>query len=175
MGQIADAIVPGARRTLSLAEALLNGVPAERFARLAAPGGEVVRANHGAFIYGHLSIYPQRVLSMAGLQPGDAAAPEHYGELFGPKAECVDDPDASVYPPMDEIVSHFTRSFGVALDALEKMSDERLAGSHGEEGRYKELFPTLGAAASFMFNNHVMLHLGQMSTWRRCLGLGSAT
>ncbi|MEY4102879.1 MAG: hypothetical protein RL461_81, partial [Planctomycetota bacterium] len=42
------------------------------------------------------------------------------------------------------------------------------------EGVFKERFPVLGQAVLFLCNNHQMMHLGQISAWRRVMGLGSA-
>jgi hypothetical protein len=42
------------------------------------------------------------------------------------------------------------------------------------EGRMKELFPTVGAAVNFLVVGHTQSHLGQISVWRRLMGLGSA-
>jgi hypothetical protein len=37
-----------------------------------------------------------------------------------------------------------------------------------------ERFPTLGSVHAFYCGGHIMMHLGQMSAWRRMMGLGSA-
>jgi hypothetical protein len=36
------------------------------------------------------------------------------------------------------------------------------------------MFPTVGGAVNFLCGGHNMMHLGQISTWRRAAGLGSA-
>jgi hypothetical protein len=41
-------------------------------------------------------------------------------------------------------------------------------------GRMSEMLPTLGAAMMFMCGSHLQMHLGQVSSWRRAMGLGSA-
>jgi hypothetical protein len=33
--------------------------------------------------------------------------------------------------------------------------------------------PTIGAVANFLLSAHHMMHLGQVSAWRRAVGLGS--
>ena len=60
------------------------------------------------------------------------------------------------------------------LDAVRATSTETFAADNPMEGRMKEMFPTVGVAVNFLVNNHVMMHLGQISTWRRLMGLGSA-
>jgi len=81
MNPIANSITTGAHRMLALGDALLSGVEAPRFARYAAPGGEIVHANHGAFIYGHLSLYPARLLEAAPRE--GSAARAHEPEVLG--------------------------------------------------------------------------------------------
>ena len=41
------------------------------------------------------------------------------------------------------------------------------------EGKFAEMLPTRGDAVSFMMNNHIMMHAGQVSFWRRAMGMGS--
>lgn len=174
MQPIAANIVSGAERMLGLADALLAGVPADAFARLAAPGGQTVRANHGAFIYGHLALYPARVLLAAGEDASAVTMPEAYTGLFGAGVECRDDPGGSIYPPMDEIVSRFRDSHRALLERVAAWPDSTMTNAHGIEGRLAEMFPTVGQVASFLLLGHAFMHLGQMSTWRRAIGLGSA-
>ncbi len=174
MEPIASMIVTGANRVMSLAEALLSGVPDEQFARFASPGGQTIEANHPAFVYGHLSIYPARILKAAG---ADASAVEPSGrflELFENGVVCRDDPSGTIYPSRAEILDLFTSGHRAAIDCIAGLSDEQLKASHGIEGRMGEMFPTVGHVASFLLGSHTMMHLGQVSTWRRAIGLGSA-
>jgi len=41
-------------------------------------------------------------------------------------------------------------------------------------GRMTDLFPTLGSLQSFYCGGHIMMHLGQVSAWRRMMDLGAA-
>ena len=36
------------------------------------------------------------------------------------------------------------------------------------------MFPTVGAAINFYLTGHVMMHAGQISAWRRCMGMPAA-
>ena len=55
--------------SVGYAERLLAGIPAERFARLARFGGEVVESNHPAFVLGHLALYGPRIATQLGGSP----------------------------------------------------------------------------------------------------------
>jgi hypothetical protein len=174
MEPIASMIVTGAERMLGLGEALLKDVPDEKFARFAAPGGTPIEANHPAFIYGHLSLYPTRIFGAAGLDGSAIAPSDRFVELFENGKVCMDDPDGSIYPGRAEIVDLFVRGHRAAIDAVGGLTDEQLKAEHTIEGRMAEMFPTVGHVASFLLVGHTMMHLGQMSTWRRAIGLGSA-
>jgi hypothetical protein len=174
METIASTIAPGADRMLDSAETLLKDVPAEKFARLADPGGKPIDANHAAFIYGHLALYPARIMLAAGEDEADVSAPGNYVDLFAAGAECRDDPEGSIYPPMDEIVRVFFDGHRRLLEHVKTWPDERLAARHAIEGRLAEIFPLLGQLTNFILIGHAYMHLGQMSTWRRAIGLGSA-
>jgi hypothetical protein len=36
-------------------------------------------------------------------------------------------------------------------------------------------WPCIGAAFNFLLSGHVMVHMGQVSAWRRCMGLPAAS
>ena len=157
---------------LSYAERLLKDVSPERFGRFAAPGGVVVNSNHGAFIYGHLSLYGPRILKELG---HDAPAiPDNYTQKFSKDAECVDDVAGQIYPSMDEITGFFFDHHQKALEALKAAEDDFFQQTNPGGGRMTELFPTTGSMHSFLTGGHIMIHLGQMSAWRRMEGLGAA-
>ena len=167
MGQISQIIGASARLATMYAEQLLVGVTPEMFARFARPGGVEVRSNHPAFIFGHLSLYPPRILQQLGKPLGEATCPPHYEALFKRGVECQDDPDATIYPPMAELTDRFFAGFRIAASAVENASDESLGAPNPAEGRIRELFPTLGGAFGHYLGGHVQSHLGQFSAWRR--------
>ncbi|MEM1424479.1 MAG: DinB family protein, partial [Planctomycetota bacterium] len=166
---IASTIAPGFDRTMQLARALAEGITPERFARCPAghPG-----ANHPAFVFGHLAIYPDRALALVGRS--DLAQPrERYNELFSPSARNRDDPDASIYPPMDEILAYFNERHETIGSVIATVPDEVLGAQMPDEG-FRARFPTVGAGVVFLLGHHMMFHLGQLSTWRRFEGMRPA-
>ena len=158
--------------SVSTGERLLKGMPADRFARFAQVGGTAVESNHPAFVYGHLSLYAPRVLRQIG-HPAPRV-PDEFDELFSKDARCRDDVDGDLYPPLDDIVAFFFESHRMLAGALRGTSTEMFDQPNPAEGRMKELFPTLGSVQAFYCGGHMMLHLGQVSAWRRMEGLGPA-
>jgi len=60
----------------------------------------------------------------------------------------------------------------VLADVLSEVPDEVFAEPNPLEGRIAEFLPTIGIMVNFMANSHHMMHLGQLSAWRRAIGLG---
>ena len=166
MERIASTLIPIAERNKSYAEKLLQGIPAARYARKP----DAITVNHAAFTVGHLTIYFSRILTMVELDPAPAAFPDHYTELFKHGAPCHDDVDGTIYPPMQELNDAFFRCCNAALPRIAEVKDAVFAKPVADE-RMKTFFDTTGAAVNYLLVNHVSQHLGQLSAWRRCIGL----
>jgi len=166
---IASMLMPTLERTVGLAHQMVQGIPADRFARC--PDGHPTM-NHPAFIVGHLSIYPDRVFQLTG-RPDLAAPKEGYEDLFSPQARNQDDPAGTIYPAMDEVVGYFNERHQALRNYLPGITDAKMTSEMPDE-RFRQSFPTLGAGISFLIGPHNMLHLGQLSAWRRVEGLGPA-
>lgn len=171
---IGNSIADSLALCLGYAQRMLTDVTPEIFARYAAPGGQVIESNHAAFLYGHLSLYACRVVEQLGGDASTVTPSEDYVRLFSKDAKCVDDPDGSTYPPMDEITAAFFKNYEAALAALRAAPDEAFQAENPSGGRMTELFPTIGSMHGFYCGGHIMMHLGQISAWRRMHGLGPA-
>lgn len=173
MGQIGELIVQASRRVRHHAELLLKGIEPRVFASRPRVGGTVIETNHPAFIFGHLSLYPATVLKMLELDASAATPPARWSELFAPGRPCEDDPGGTIYPPKDELTGTFFRVLEAAQERVCTAEDAAFTKLTPDE-RYRTFFPTVGAAALSMLNNHMSFHLGQVSAWRRCMGLPAA-
>lgn len=152
--------------TLGYAERVLDGIPADTFAHMPHPG-----MNHPAFCIGHLSLYPARILTMLG-RPELAVEKPGWAELFQAGVACVEQDGR--YPGKDELIAHYFEGYRTVGAILPEVTEQTLQQPNPIEGRMKELLPTAGAMVNFMLNNHQMVHLGQISAWRRAMGMGSA-
>lgn len=173
MGQIGKTIAAAGQFSIIYGEAMLKDVKPETFGRKPVVGETVINCNHPAWVYGHLGLYTNRVCEFAGIEPGPTVKPAGWDDLFKNGTECVDDPSGK-YPEMDALVKHYLEGHKYVLSKLPEVADEVFARENPATGRFKELLPTVGGAVTFMMTGHVMSHLGQVSTWRRCMGLGSA-
>jgi hypothetical protein len=163
-------IADSCRLSLAYAERLLKDIPAERFARLATVGDEVVQSNHPAFIYGHLSLYPCRIVAELGHDASSIKPTEAYVKSFDHNAKCVDDSEGSIYPAMDEITDRFFAAHRLALDVL-MTADDSLFKQMNPNEAMRGKFATIGSMHGFYVGGHIMIHMGQLSAWRRMIGL----
>tara|TARA_R110002049_G_scaffold4601_5_gene32008 strand:+ start:19595 stop:20119 length:525 start_codon:yes stop_codon:yes gene_type:complete len=170
---IGPMISASARLGIGYVERLLKDVTPENFARLAKVGDTTIESNHPAFILGHLSLYACRVIDQVGQDATAYEPSEAFEKVFSKDATCVDDPHGTIYPPMDEVVSAMLESYRAAADALDAADDAVLMEPNPNEAM-RGKFPTKGAMMAFYVGGHVMLHVGQMSAWRRAMGLGPA-
>jgi hypothetical protein len=158
--------------SVGYAERLLKDVTPAMFARFAAPAGKVIESNHPAFVYGHLSLYGPRIFAQLGKSGPIVSA--GFETVFSKDAKCVDDPTGAIYPAMDRVTAAFFDGYKAAADLLRATPDEAFQQPNPMEGRMSELFPTLGSLHTFYSGGHLMMHLGQISAWRRMMGLGAA-
>lgn len=163
----ASAICAPAKALLGLSEAMLAGVDADK-ARCMPEG---VDTNHPVFIFGHLAIYPDMVLGAIGR--GDLADPksEQWHDMFMHGKECKDGCDC--YPPLDEVVAFWKNRYETVIDAIAETDDSVFAQENPMEG-LRSRCATVGELCNFMVVFHTSFHFGQLSTWRRCVGLGTA-
>ncbi|TWU16483.1 DinB family protein [Allorhodopirellula heiligendammensis] len=170
---IGSMIADSATMGMGYAERLLQGIPASQFGRFAEVNGQTIHSNHPAFIIGHLSLYPSRVVAELGGNAEAINPSSQYESLFSPSASCVDDPDATIYPAMDEITEKFFTAQRAAIETL-RASDDSLFPAETPLERMRAKFPTIGSLHAFYLGGHVMMHLGQLSAWRRAMGMDPA-
>lgn len=175
MGQIGRTIAPAGNLTLMFAENMLKGVTPDMFARLAiGKDGKPVQSNHPAWVFGHLASYAGRALEMLGHPDAAKYKNPAIEAVCKNGTPCLDDPSGSVYPGMEVLTKAYFDGYRAVLAALPEADDQTLLKPNPAEGRMKDLFPTVGAMQSFFVAAHPMSHLGQVSAWRRFMGLGSA-
>ncbi|HMN96223.1 MAG TPA: DinB family protein [Phycisphaerales bacterium] len=166
MNTTTSSIVPPGRQALSYAELLVKEIDPAKFAHMPVAG-----LNHPAFTIGHLAMYPDRALGILGRQ--DLARPKAgWDALFLAGCPCVEQDGR--YPPKEEIVAHFVERTGAVLAVASEATEAQLAAPNPLEGRMRELFPTVGAVLAFVLIGHPMMHLGQVSAWRRVIGMPPA-
>lgn len=170
MGHIAQIVTAPFVLSRLYAEGVTKGIKAENFARK--PEG--IDLNHPAFNFGHLAVYPDRILEMLGRS--DLARPDQkYIDWFSAGKPCLDDPGCKVYPGMEEIMVRFYERYDTVVEVVRACDDDVLLQPNPSQSeRMRTFFPSLGMMLSFLLDGHCQTHIGQVSAWRRCMGLPSA-
>lgn len=146
-------------------EQSVKDVPANIFARK--PQG--MNMNHPAWALGHLSIYTDTVLQLIG-RPELASPIEGAEALFGIGSDCRDDAGADIYPDKETLISRFVSRMNTAAAAVAEANAEALA--RPNTLFLQEQLATAAALVNFLMCLHPMVHAGQISSWRRAMGLG---
>ena len=173
MGQYAQMIAAAGKITRGYGERLLVGVSPQQFARKATVNGKLIDANNPAWVFGHLATYPIKIAAMVGMDSARCAAPGNFEELFKDGTPCQDDAAGTIYPSMEVITTAFFNTHDALFEVLGGIDDAKLLVETPDE-KARARFPQIGGRVLFMCNNHLMMHFGQISTWRRCMGLPAA-
>lgn len=128
----------------------------------AQPGGAV---NHPAWVIGHLIYSCQAMCGELGVAPW---LPEDWADRFGTGSRPL--ADRAAYPSKDALVDGLLDGRQRLVAAPAALSDEDLATPLPDE-RYRHLFPTLGHAVVHILGAHTAVHVGQITVWRRSIGL----
>jgi len=123
--------------------------------------------NHPAWTIGHLAYASSYAAILVGLEP---AVPENWAELFGRNVSPVD--DRSTYPSKEELMQAIEQQHGRVSEAL-TTADPAIFDGETPDEEFRQIMPTVGDALGYLLVSHEATHLGQLSAWRRAMGMGS--
>jgi hypothetical protein len=148
------------RFLMQYARMLVADIPDERLAEQPLPG-----VNHPAWVLGHLAFSTDVA---AGLLGAAKALPPEWAPLFGPGSK----PSAArgAYPPGHELLGALERGFERVRQQAADATPEQLA-QPTTNPRMKDALPTVKDLVAFLLTAHLGVHLGQLSSWRRMIGL----
>ena len=89
---------------------------------------------------------------------------------FGPGSMPVDAPQD--YPSKEELLDVARRTHARAIALMETATVEQQSAPN-EPPFFPDQFPMVGDLLTHLLSTHGALHLGQLSAWRRCVGLPS--
>ena len=141
------------------AHRLVADIPDEHLAAQPAPG-----MNAPAWVLGHLAVAADYGLEVLG-RPYTAPAAFH--DLFGPGSEPT--ADRVLYPSRADLLAAYDAGHAAVTEAVPTADPARMA-MPNDLGFLPEL-PTIGAVVSHLLTTHEAIHLGQLSAWRRAVGL----
>ena len=132
----------------------------ERMAEQPVPG-----VNHPAWILGHLTVTAEHGLSILGAIEQTTAG---WGELFGPGSKPTT--TRQDYPGKDDLLKIFQSRYEQLRQAAASASPEQLD-QPSTNPLIREMLPTIQEALAFLMTGHLGVHAGQLSAWRRMIGL----
>lgn len=147
-----------------------NGAYAARLVGDLAPGQFLAQPvagrilNHPAWVFSHLNIYTRICTAMLRAEPFADPIDAKYGQ----KSECSLDP--TDYIPGPDLLASYGGLHAEAEHALTGAPDHVFAASNPLE-RWRAMNPTIGDMIVTLMVKHESAHLGQLSAWRRALGL----
>jgi hypothetical protein len=141
---------------------LLADIADERLTEQPLPG-----VNHPAWILGHLAFSGDLAVVRLG---GEKQLPESWTKLFGIGTQ-VSSARAD-YPSKDELLQAVEERFAVARQLAQPATAEQLSAlSASTNARIRKALPTAREGVAFLLTAHLAGHLGQLSSWRRMIGL----
>lgn len=121
-------------------------------------------ANHPAWVLSHLNVYlPIMEALIDGVEFEDPKTHE-FGMLSHPEN------DRSRYASKESLLGTFLSGHEQVIRKLEAVGPNVLEQETTLE-RWKPIMPHVGLVLPYLMLNHENTHLGQLSAWRRILGL----
>jgi DinB superfamily len=129
---------------------------------VAQPNGII---NHPAWVIGHLTYGCHLLGGVIGLPEW---LPNDWAKRFGTGSVPV--ADASLYEPKDDALAMLRDTQSRITQAVDQLDDSRLDEPFPDES-YRDVFPTIRHALTQVLVGHTSNHIGQLSVWRRAMGL----
>jgi len=142
---------------------LMEDVPVDRLDEQPAPG-----ANTPRWIMGHLAVCTDFAAQLLG---GTPACPDAWRELYGNGSIPRANPDGQ--PDIDEIMAAYRAGHDRVTAAAADVEPARLEAPNAIE-RLRDVLPTQGDFLAHLLTTHEATHLGQLSAWRRSIGMPPA-
>lgn len=161
---LAAAISHCFRRNGLYALRLVEGLSADQWLAQPVPGRVM---NHPSWILSHLNVYNDFGTCLAQGVPYEDPAGHAHGKNSRPLA------DVAAYEPPEQLAARYIAIHDQALAALGDATETLLASPNPLERKRAE-HPTVGDMLLMLLVKHESVHLGQLSAWRRAMGLPPA-
>jgi len=157
----ADAIVRQCRELCDYARRMVEPLDDAQMVAQPIPG---VTLNHPAWILSHLRVYAELLAAILRAQQVEDPIDHPFGRNSTPMR------DPGVYLPRPDLLSAYERAHTDACDALLAVPAGVLDAPCPVE-RWRPRFPTVAHLPTQFLLKHHATHLGQLSAWRRAMGL----
>jgi hypothetical protein len=142
-----------------LKELVANVPPADMIAQ---PRGI---ANHPAWVIGHLTHSCELLAEVVGVPPW---LPQGWANRFGTGSVPV--ANLSACESKDQALAILDESRSRLTHAVERL-DNAFLDQPFPDPSYRDVFPTIRHALTQVMVGHTAMHVGQLTVWRRAMGL----
>ena len=163
MSAIIDGLVNGFQKNKAYGERLLSDVSDEQMT-LQPAGDRELPLNHPAWALSHMNLYLPVIQAVIKGETFE----DPKGHRFG--MESQPENDASLYPSRDELLNQWTEGHDTVCDLLSNGTNAIFERPVVLE-RWAAIMPNAGICLPYLMLNHENTHLGQISAWRRVLGM----
>jgi hypothetical protein len=147
---------------LGLCKIQTSDIDDAKLTDLPAPG-----VNHPAWLLTHLAVCTDYAARLLG---APTRCPREWHQRCGPGSRVT--ADRGVYASKPELLAALEAGHGCVSEAVGRATEEVLLRPHGVELAFvKTTFPTVGDLLAHLMTTHTGFHLGQLSMWRRMMGL----
>jgi hypothetical protein len=153
-------LLKAAAVNVDYARRLVADIPEDRMAEQPAPG-----MNHAAWVLGHLAYVFDSMISVWDQKPSMSS---EWKELFNVPSQ--PHPDRSRYPSKAALWDAYEKAYQRIVDAVKAASDADMDREFPNP-KLRGSLPTVGVAMVHILTSHQGQHLGQLSAWRRALGM----
>ncbi|MCK6475343.1 MAG: DinB family protein [Phycisphaerales bacterium] len=161
MNPLASAVLITWKRNAAYGRRLVEDLSAEQW--LSQPvAGRVL--NHPAWIFSHLNLYASVAGSLIRAEPFEDPLGHLYGQNSRPEA------GLSAYQAPGQLLAVWSELHESATVGLEKLPAGATSMPNPLE-RWRGVHPTVGDMLVTLMVKHESGHLGQLSAWRRAMGL----
>ena len=157
-----DAILITWRRDIAYALRLVGDLSDEQMIAQPVAGRAM---NHPAWTLAHLTLYNEVIAKMLRRETFDDPKEHAFGMKSAPQS------DATIYGPRAKLVDAYKGSHDEAERALVECDMDVFAEAVPLE-RWRALHPKIADMIVMLMVKHESMHLGQLSAWRRAMGLG---
>lgn len=120
--------------------------------------------NHPAWLLGHVGTYHEVIALLLLSESFDNPWDSPCGKNSTPSA------DRSLYPSKEELLKHHEAAAALASKTIAEAKPEAWTRPM-DHPTWGKQFATVAPAVVFLATTHQSLHLGQLSGWRRAMGL----
>ena len=147
---------------LGYCKMLTDDIDDKKLADLPAAG-----VNHPAWILTHLAICTDYAARLLGEPP---TCPKEWHQRCGPGSTLTS--ERSFYASKPDLMAALEAGQARVGEAAARATDDVLRKPHGVELAFvKNSFPTVGDLVAHLMTTHTGFHLGQLSLWRRMMGM----